>query len=124
MKVSVAYSTVFLFNSFCSQGLGGFTHSLRFLLYVQYWKDAGIRTRDAVTAARCASPVVPTPPPPWKGLAEVLSELFQYETVAPDALAAATLGLRPPPTALNALGILFTSLPAAPAQLVPGSRVE
>ena len=30
------------------------------------------------------------PPPPWRGLADVLVELFEYETVSPDALAATT----------------------------------
>ena len=28
--------------------------------------------------------------PPWRGLADVLVELFEYETVSPDALAATT----------------------------------
>ena len=27
----------------------------RFLLFVQYWQDAEIRTRDAATVARCAT---------------------------------------------------------------------
>ena len=39
------------FNSFCSQGYGGLSVP-RFLLYVQ---DAGIRTRGAANAARCAN---------------------------------------------------------------------
>ena len=40
---------------FLSQHYGGSALRARFLLFVQYWQDAEIRTRGAATVARCAT---------------------------------------------------------------------
>ena len=43
------------FQLFLSQRFGGSALRARFLLFVQYWQDVGIRTRVAATADRWAT---------------------------------------------------------------------
>ena len=52
-----------------------------------YWVGPLIQDFLPDLAAGRHAPVVP---PPWRALAEVLMELFEYETVSPDALTATT----------------------------------
>ena len=52
-----------------------------------YWVGPLLQDYLPDLAAGRHAPVVP---PPWRGLVEVLLELFQFETVSPEALAAAT----------------------------------
>ena len=46
---------IYFFQLFLSQRYGGSALSARFVLNLLYWQDAGIRTRIAATAARCAT---------------------------------------------------------------------